>query len=120
MEKEINEINKKIFDLLDEKGMTQKELSELTGISTSAISDWKHKGANPSAANVQKICKVLGENPEKLLGRNNYNSTSGDIIIQKDNEMYQFVELCNGLDADMRKRILTYAMAMIKVEKEQK
>ena len=36
-------ISEKIFQLLEEKGMSQKEFSERTGIAQSSISDWKRK-----------------------------------------------------------------------------
>lgn len=115
MEKEYSFINKKIFALLDEKGMSQKQLSELTGISTSAISDWKHKGASPSAENITKICKALNVDPEKVLGK----TTGGfsDIyVIDKDSDLYEFMKLYKKKDDKVQKRILAYAIAMLNAE----
>jgi transcriptional regulator with XRE-family HTH domain len=40
-------ISEKIFKLLDERDMNQKEFSERTGIAQSTISDWKRKKTNP-------------------------------------------------------------------------
>ena len=42
-------ISQRIFALLREKKLSQKELSEYTGISPAAISSWKSKGTNPSS-----------------------------------------------------------------------
>lgn len=42
-------ISEKIFYLLDQKGITQKDFAVQTGISQSTISDWKRKKTNPSA-----------------------------------------------------------------------
>ena len=39
-------ISQRIFALLREKKLSQKELSEYTGISPAAISSWKSKGTN--------------------------------------------------------------------------
>ena len=36
-------ISDRIFELLKEKGMSQKEFSARTGIAESSISDWKKK-----------------------------------------------------------------------------
>ena len=33
-------VSEKIFEILNERGMSQKEFSEKTGISQSSISDW--------------------------------------------------------------------------------
>ena len=41
-------ISGKIFELIREKGMTQKEFGKRTGIPQSTISDWKSKKLNPS------------------------------------------------------------------------
>ena len=42
-------ISQKIFALLSQRKMSQKEFAERTEISQSTISDWKRKGTNPSA-----------------------------------------------------------------------
>ena len=49
----------RIFKILDERGITQKELSKRTGIPTSTISDWKTKGNTPTADKVTLVCKAL-------------------------------------------------------------
>ena len=36
-------ISDRIFELLKERGMSQKEFAEKTGIAESTISDWKRK-----------------------------------------------------------------------------
>lgn len=36
-------ISERIFKLLQERGMSQKEFSDRTGIAQSSISDWKRK-----------------------------------------------------------------------------
>ena len=115
MEKKYTSINEKIFELLEKSEMSQKELSEATGISTSAISDWKHKGSIPSAANVQKICKALNVNPESVLGKTTQ-TLPDKVVIDEDNELYEFVNMYENMDTGLRKRILAYAIAMIKAE----
>ena len=42
-------ISEKIYKYMEQKGMTQKEFSQCTGISQSTISDWRRKKTNPSA-----------------------------------------------------------------------
>ncbi|MBR5375716.1 MAG: helix-turn-helix transcriptional regulator, partial [Lachnospiraceae bacterium] len=45
-------IGQKIFYLLSQKNMTQKEFSDRTGISTTTISDWKKKNTNPGSEKI--------------------------------------------------------------------
>lgn len=42
-------ISQRIFMILKEKRLKQKDLSEYTGISTSAISAWNKNNLNPAA-----------------------------------------------------------------------
>ena len=55
-------ISQKIFSLLEQRGMSQKEFSARAEISPSTISDWKRKKTNPSA---DKIIKKLRPDSEK-------------------------------------------------------
>ena len=56
-------ISEKIFALLEQKELSQKEFSEKTEISQSTISDWKRKRTNPSSDKILKICEVLQVSP---------------------------------------------------------
>ena len=61
-------ISQRIFELLKEKKITQAEFSKNTGISTSAISDWKKKNTNPSADKLSDIATYLNVSVDYLLG----------------------------------------------------
>ena len=71
-------ISQKILALMEEKNIKQKQLADYTGISTSAISDWKKKGTNPSVDKIGLIADCLGVSIDYLLGRtdqpNGYNN----------------------------------------------
>ena len=60
-------ISEKIYKYREQKGMTQKEFSQGTGISQSTISDWRRKKTNPSADKILTICEVLHILPTNLL-----------------------------------------------------
>ena len=60
-------ISDKIFELIKERGMTQKEFAQKTGISQSSISDWKRKKTNPVSEKILIICETLGVTPYELL-----------------------------------------------------
>ncbi len=53
---------------LKAKGMTQKELAEIVGLSTSRISDFTKGKAEPTLATAGEICRVLDIMPAAMLG----------------------------------------------------
>ena len=80
-------IHEKIFYLIEKNRLTQKEFSELTGISQSTISDWKRKKTNPSADRILKICEVLKVTPYELLSESDIQkSVKTDCLIAVDEE----------------------------------
>ena len=60
-------ISERIYQYMEEKGISQKEFADRTGISQSTVSDWKRKGTNPSADKIMNICEVLDISPYELL-----------------------------------------------------
>ena len=68
--------------ILNEKGITQKELSEKTGIPTSSIASWFGKQASyPNIEYINLIANELGCSIDYLIGRE---SDDGIIIINKE------------------------------------
>lgn len=63
------EINN-IFLLMNEKGLTAKDLSEQTGISPGNISDWKSGRSAPKAEALVKIANFFNVSIDYLLGYN--------------------------------------------------
>lgn len=60
-------ISERMFLIMQQKGMTQLELSQKTGIAQATISDWSRKKTNPGADKIMKICAALEVKPEELL-----------------------------------------------------
>lgn len=60
-------ISQRIFSILREQNLSQKELAQYTGISPAAISSWKSKGTNPSSDKIISICEFLHVEPYYLL-----------------------------------------------------
>ena len=61
-------IRERIFQIMKEKQMTQKEFAKLAKIPESTISDWKKKGNTPSAEKLIDISTALGVPVTELLG----------------------------------------------------
>ena len=72
-------ITYRIKEMLDEKNISQKQLSEMTGITESAISHYVKGDRIPRGANLVKISRALGTTTDDLL--------SGDAEADKDSDL---------------------------------
>ena len=77
-------IGEKVRELIAERGMTQKEFSEKTGIPQSTISDWKNKKLNPASDKIAIICEVLAVDPGVLLSGTSGLKYAGESILHID------------------------------------
>lgn len=107
-------ISERIYKYLAEKGMSQIEFANRTGISQSTISDWKRKGTNPSADKIMIICEVLDITPYELLsGTENSKYKQTDyIVLDKNSKEYELVEMYQKLNLDAQKRLEGYVKAL--------
>ena len=111
-------ISERIFYVMEQKNITQLELSRRTGIATSNISDWKKKKTNPKADCLLSICDALDITPEQLLtGKGidpeykdadmDYEVTRADIKILKQ---------IHSLGDEQYKRLMAYIKALQKLK----
>lgn len=109
-------ISERIFALLKERKMSQKDFSDRTGIAESTISDWKRKKTNPVAEKILTICHVLGVSPYELLsgtdGEGERSRKSKYIVVDKGTELGMFLEDYQHLDEKMQERVLGYMQAL--------
>ena len=111
---ELMNISGKIFELIKEKKMTQKEFGKRTGIPQSTISDWKSKKLNPASDKILIICDVLEVSPYELLGaaQSGKYEIPDHVIVQKDTEEYLLIERYRKLKKDQRERLMGYMEAL--------
>lgn len=107
-------ISEKIFNVLKEKGITQKQFSQRTGISQSVISDWKRKSTNPAADKILIICETLDISPYELLsGTENANfKQTEQVVIDKKSQDYIVLEAFQSLDPQRKNRLMGYIQAL--------
>ena len=108
-------ISERIFELLKERGMSQREFSIRTDISQSAISDWKRKKTNPSAEKIMLICNVLEVTPYELLGEaeSRAESRTEHVLIDTGSDEYDLIEKYRRLSKSKRTRLLGYIDALL-------
>lgn len=115
-------IGERILELVHEKGMTQKEFSELTGIPQSTLSSWRGKKQNPGLDKLQVICDVLKVDPYYLISGTKMNESVNTeyISVYRDNrEEYELLIEFRKMSVDNRKRIAGYAKALLEIEQKQ-
>ena len=90
MEKKYIGPNYKIFELMRERGISQKELSKRTGIPTSTISDWKRKGTVPSSDKIIAICKALNVRVDEVFEQIEKDEMNQRVITKQD-DLWDFL-----------------------------
>lgn len=105
-------VSERIFELIKERGYTQKEFSKKTGIAESTISDWKKKGTNPVSDKILMICEVLEVSPYFLLSgaenkgdRSRKNET---LVVTKSSDPGELMACFEALDDAGKKEALEY------------
>lgn len=109
-------ISEKIFKILDENRMSQKEFSNKTGIPQSTISDWRKKNTNPASDKILIICEVLGITPYELLSGVKEEGKRSNVaqyqVIVDGTEESMLLEMYDSLERDAQNRVLGYLQAL--------
>jgi transcriptional regulator with XRE-family HTH domain len=107
-------IGERVLELVHEKGMTQKEFSEKTGIPQSTMSSWKGKKQNPSIDKLKVICDTLKVDPYYLISATESNTALNEdyIIVYRNDEEYNVLVEYRKLDRERRNRLVGYIDAL--------
>ena len=109
-------ISDRIFERLNDIGMSQKDFSKATNIPQSTISDWRKKSTNPSSDKIMIICEVLQVTPYYLLSGVEVSGSRQDkidyMMISKDSDDAQIIEAFHNLDYKSRQRMLGYMQCL--------
>ena len=73
------ELNERIKRLRFSRSLTQKELSEMVGVSETSIKCWESGSKKPSAQKIILLCKAFGVSTDSLLGVNSNNTKENDV-----------------------------------------
>ncbi len=107
--------NERLFKILEERGITQKELSKKSGISESTICDWKRKGKVPGIDKVLIISRVLGISLYDLISDDLISDDHPADYVLDDKEKL-LIERYRALDDGHKRRLLAYFEQIYKPE----
>ena len=108
-------ISERMFKLMEQKGVTQLELSEKTGIAQSTISDWKRKKTNPSSEKIMAICDVLDVSPFELLQDTIPSKGAGevDFVIASEGTLeYDVIKKMEKLNKKTKEELASYVKSV--------
>lgn len=60
--------SQKVRELRIEKGMQQKEIADMLGFSSGAISEWETRGKEPDFTTLMELAVLFGVTTDYLLG----------------------------------------------------
>lgn len=111
-------IGERVLALVHDKGMTQKEFSEKTGIPQSTMSSWKGKKQNPAIDKLKVICDVLEVDPYYILSGSEGNEKlkSDYLTVYKNDEEYEVLIEYRKLNQDGRNRMAGYLQALLELK----
>ena len=75
-------IQQRIFETMEKKGLKSTQLSKYTGIPNSTISAWKTKNSSPSSEKLSVIAEFLGVSIAYLLGIDENAIEDNTIVMQ--------------------------------------
>ena len=105
-------INERLFKVMNDNGVSIRELSRRTGITASTISDWNTKHTNPTAEKIPIVCEALGISTAYLL-KGTEESDPDFVLTDEEKRM---IEALRKTDDSSRKRLLTYFEQISKKE----
>lgn len=108
-------VSEQIFKLMEARVISQHEFARMTGISQSTISDWKNKKTTPTADKIPAICRALNVSIQDIFPDDRIEGEKLFYISAED-ELAEFIKLYRSMNKGAAKRILAYAIAMMKLD----
>lgn len=106
-------ISQRIFDVMYQKRMKQKDLAEYIHVSTATVSAWNKKNINPPVELISKISDFLGVSLQYLImgedGEENKNSVTmeHDSQINVDDNIQEIQEIMDTLTPREKTKLMS-------------
>ena len=86
-------LGKRIKELREQKGLLQKEIANLLGISQQAVARWENGQTEPDSETLAKLAEIFNCSVDYLLGRTNVRTPIETIAAHHDGEDWTEEEL---------------------------
>lgn len=98
-------IGKRLKEIRKQKGMTQKQLAEMIGVSVSTIKKWEQDIVDPNTSAMISIAVALNVSLDYLFG----NDAAPDLVMVADGDIKRIIEVVEGLPESHRQALFQYA-----------
>ena len=111
-------ISERLFQIMKDKGITQSQLSRMTGISTRTICAWNKLGTNPGADKIMVICEALEITPEMLLTGKDVDVVPETDFLDHHGNLIERRILADyrGLSEDKKRRLVAYMSMLVNIK----
>lgn len=107
-------ISQRIFDVMYQKKLKQKDLAEYINVSTATVSAWNKKNINPPVELIYKIAEFLGVSLQYLImGEENKNSVAMEHDSQINNKIDDNIQEIQEIMDNLTQREKTKLMSII-------
>lgn len=100
----------KLFEIMEQRGIKAKELSEAIGASTGNISDWKSGRSSPSIEVLPKIAEFFNVSTDYLLKLDDVQNRKTESISENAQEL---IEMYTQLSERNQLKIIGYVQRML-------
>lgn len=111
----MNNVNKifayNLKKYLNKKDVTQKDLAESIGVSTSAVNTWCKGQRVPRMDKIEKMAKYFGVQKSDLLENKHFDAPDLSALMKMlvaDKDFYELVTKISNMDSNERKKMLIY------------
>ena len=87
------------------KGITQRELAQLIGVSEGAVKTWEQETSEPTAGALVSIAVALGVSIDYIVGRD----VPMDLVVDGDEGKKRIFDIVNELPEHHKQALLQYA-----------
>ena len=95
----------KVKEICIRKGIVQKELASMVGVSQPTVSDWWNNKKDPSGARLEKLSTILGVGRAVILGYDELPAAQEKAPGSLDDQIMKELE---GLEVDQLREVLNF------------
>ncbi|MGN0444199.1 MAG: helix-turn-helix domain-containing protein [Acutalibacteraceae bacterium] len=98
--------SERLIEAMDARGVSQTELSKLTGIDKSLISNYRSGGYKPKQKNLYKIAVALNVSETWLMGYDVLPKRNTPVVEKENKRTSEFIQLFGLLNDEQQKMII--------------
>lgn len=110
--------SRNLIRLRKKRGLSQKELAELTGLSQRMIVYYECESGNPPIDKIEKIAKALKAEPNDLLLEKNSNISNKEEFTDINTKTLKRIKQILSLSAEDRHLVYSYVDSLLMKSKE--